>query len=615
MASQARAVLVEGDVSQALRSLALPMAFGIVFIIAVNLVDTYFVGRLGTAELAAMSFTFPVVSLVFSVAMGLSIGATSAVARALGAGDERAVRRLTTHAMLLAGLVVAVVSIVGILTQEAVFAMLGASEELIPLLVEYMTIWYAGAVFLVVPIVGNGVMRASGDAKTPALIMMLAALANLALDPLFIFGLGPVPALGLQGAAIATLISRAFTLVLTMYILTARMQMLELHWPNRRELARSWKTILSVGFPASVTNALAPIAAATMTAIIALEGSAAVAGYGIGGRIEGLLLIAPMALSSALTPFIGQNWGAHQLQRVAEALRMSNRFVVLWGAGVWLVLIVTGSFIVQAFSADADVIEAASTYLWLVPLSYGAHGLVSVTSSTFNAIDRAARSTVLSAMRSLMLAVPLAYTGGSIFGLDGIFAGIAIATAVSGLVALWWLRRAARTNVEPIPDTNEQRPPVPKANHLMRVDDDIEHAIDTLVDSVTTLDDITVRARPINTLGFYIGEFEIAHIHRDGHFDMRVPPSIHDQLIAEGRADHHRHQHDTSWVHVCVRGEPDVKSALWLLHLGQVFGRLYKCGSDDITPDLDALSPSQALRDAMIRAAERCRAQRVSRAA
>ncbi|MEM9490410.1 MAG: MATE family efflux transporter, partial [Myxococcota bacterium] len=425
--SDNRAALIEGDVSKALRGLAVPMMVGIVSILAVNLIDTYFVGQLGTAELAAMSFTFPVVGLVFSVAMGLGIGATSTVARALGGGDTRVVKRLTTHAMLLAVLVVAIVSGVGIATQRPVFELLGAEPELIPLLEEYMTIWYAGVILLVVPMVGNGIMRATGDARTPALSMMTAAVINLILDPLFIFGLGPIPGMGLQGAAIATLLSRVVVMFFALYVLTVRLNLLEFRLPPLGELLDSWRKILSVGLPAAITNILAPIAAAVLTAIVASEGSTAVAGYGIGVRLEGFLLIAPMALASSLTPFVGQNWGAMRTERVDQALVISRNFVLLWGAAAWLILLVGGGTVAGIFSDDPAVIGAAQTYLWVVPLSYGAHGLVSVASATFNAVDRALRSTWLSALRSLVLAIPLAYAGGQLFGLTGVFGGIAVA--------------------------------------------------------------------------------------------------------------------------------------------------------------------------------------------
>jgi putative MATE family efflux protein len=604
-----RASLLQGDVRTALRNQSIPMMFGLVFLLSVHLVDTYFVGQLGTDALAAMTFTFPVISLVMSISMGLGVGTTAAVARALGTGDTAAVRRLATHAVLLGVLVVAVISVLGIATQRAVFSALGADDTLLPLLEQYMTTWYAGALCVVVPMLLNSIQRASGDARTPAVIMMVLAVSNLVLAPLMIFGLGPVPALGIGGAAIATVSAQALTLLISVYFVGVRMKLIDLdrlRRPRLAEILGSWRQILGVGVPAAITNALAPVATALLTAIVASQGSAAVAGFGIGSRIEGMLLLAPMALAASLTPFVGQNYGAHQNERVVEGLRLARRFVLLWGLGAWLVLLVTASWVARVFSQDAAVVEAARSYLWLVPLGYGASGLVSVASAAFNAVDRAIRSTVLSATRSLGLAVPMAWIGGELGGMTGVLAGIAVATLVAGAVALLWLRvleaPAAATAGSAAGTAGE----APTAAALDRVRPGVERAIDALLDRVAELDDVAVRARPINTLGFYLGEREIGHVHRTGHLDLHLPPAIHDQLLTEGRAEHHRHVHEAAWISYRLEDERAVEGAAWLLRLAQTFGRLRR-EAPGAEADLDALAPSPALRLAMHESAVRCR--------
>jgi putative MATE family efflux protein len=287
------ATLIEGDVRSALISLAVPMSLGIVFLIALNLVDTYYVGRLGTEELAAISFTFPVIMLVMSATMGLGVGTTSAIARAIGSGDTRKIRRLTTHALILGVLVVALLSGLGLLTQRMVFASLGAERHVLDLVLEYMTIWLLGAAFLVIPMLGSGAIRATGDAKTPMFIMLGAAIVNGLLDPVLIFGLGPIPAMGLRGAALATLGARLLTFIAALWVLGPRLKMLEWHLPKLAELADSWRSILSVGIPAALTNMLAPVATGVMTALIATRGSAAVAAWGVDSRLEGLVLTCP----------------------------------------------------------------------------------------------------------------------------------------------------------------------------------------------------------------------------------------------------------------------------------------------------------------------------------
>lgn len=214
--------LTEGQVPLQLLALTLPMVWGIFAVLAFSLADTYFVAQLGTKELAAISFTFPVVTVLGSVAMGLGTGASSVIARAIGEGNRRQVQRLTTDSLLLSLLIVVFLASLGLATVDPLFAALGAGSELLPLIRDYMEIWYLGMVFLVIPLVGNSAIRASGNTLLPSLIMTLAAAANILLDPLFIFGWGPFPALGIKGAAIASTIARAGTLLTTLAFLHFR---------------------------------------------------------------------------------------------------------------------------------------------------------------------------------------------------------------------------------------------------------------------------------------------------------------------------------------------------------------------------------------------------------
>jgi len=586
--SDSRPNLLTAEPRQALISLAVPTLLGIVFILAVNLIDTYFVGQLGTDELAAMSFTFPVATLVTSVGFGLGVGTTSAVSRALGAGDRSTSRRLVTHGLLLGTVVVLVISLVGIATQDAVFRGLGAEPQLLPLLSEYMTIWYAGAIFLVVPMMGTGALRASGDARTPALVMAVAAASNAVLDPMFIFGFGPIEPMGIEGAAIATVISRALTLLVTFVILVRR-DVLDVHLPSPADLWVSWKQILSVGIPASISNAIVPVATAVMTALVASYGAASVAGFGIASRLESFVLIPGMALTAALTPFIGQNWGGHHPERVAAAMRIATRFVWLWGLGAWVVLLLVGDTVAGVFTDDHTVIDVAHTYMWIVPISYGTAGLVSVVSASFNAVDRAVRSTILSALRSLVLAVPLAFLGAAAGDVEGIFVGIAVASLITGGAAMLW-SRSMRSVKESVADPVEG----------LRLLGDRGGPITALVAAAREIDGLRVAPRPINTVGFYAGDHELGHVHASGHIDLHVPLEIHDALLDLGKCDHHRHLHEVSWITHRVDTEADVPEALWLLRLTTA---LYASVKEGRCPDAAALEALE-LEPALVEAAQ-----------
>ncbi|MDC3960645.1 MATE family efflux transporter [Polyangium jinanense] len=582
--------LLTDPIPKALVRLAVPMTLSIVLMMLAGIADTFFVGRLGPRELAVMSFAFPVIALVMSVAFGLNVGSAAAISRAVGGGDTGAARRLCTHAMLLALLVVAVLSALGMLFGADLFRALGADEPVVALLSSYMNIWFGGVVFLVVPMVGNGAMQATGDSKTPAKIMAVFAVMNVALDPLLIFGAGPIPALGLRGAALASVLARGVTMCISLWVLGARLELLDLHVPTARELFVSFRQILSVGLPAAVSNALTPISTALVTGFIARYGSDAVAAYGLGSRLDGLLVIPSMALSMALTPFIGQNWGAHREDRVAQALSLAQRIVVAWGAVVWTAMLILRRPLASVFSSDDEVLGMADDYLLILPLAYGATGIVAVTSSTFNAIDRAVRSTVISAMRGLFLALPLAVLGARIAGVRGLFVGLATATVTSAAVAVLWARAALGPKDNPAVSRTSEG--------IVGLEGAREAAIDELLAALDGIDGVVACARPINTIGFYLKGRELGHVHRNGHIDLHVPGPVHDQLLTEGRAVHHRSQHGTSWISHDLFGAADAREAVWLLELTTILARIGQRGGEVSAADREALatlSPSPSL--------------------
>ena len=226
------AKLIQGPVVRTLTSLAVPMMGGIFSVVAFNLADTYFVARLGTKELAAMSFTFPVTMILFGIAFGLMSGTTTIVSQAIGRGEPEGVRRIASDSLVLSFLVVLASASLGILTIRPLFYLLGASDEVMPLIEDYMTIWYLGIVFLIIPMVSNAAIRATGDTRAPALIMMLATGLNVVLDPILIFGWFGFPRMELEGAALATVIARACTMVASLAILHFREGMLDFKPPN-----------------------------------------------------------------------------------------------------------------------------------------------------------------------------------------------------------------------------------------------------------------------------------------------------------------------------------------------------------------------------------------------
>ncbi len=424
--------------------LAGPMVLGLLSVILFNVVDSFWVGRLGAAELAAMSFTFPVSLLVMAVSMGMAVGTTSVVSRFIGAGERERVRRLTTDALLLANGLVVLVAASGLLSIEPLFRALGASAEMVPLIRQYMVPWYLGVGFVVIPMVGNSAIRATGDTRTPSLIMMVAGLVNFVLDPLLILGIGPFPRLELMGAALTTVVAYAVTFVTAIWILHHREKMILWARPKLGEFLASARSILHVALPAIGTQLLLPLGSGVLTRMVAEAGPETVAGFGVGTRVEALALIGVAALASALAPFVGQNAGAGRIDRVRAAFTFSVKATFLYGLILWGLLAAFAEPIARLFNDHPDVVAATRSYLFIVPASFGLFGAMYIGSSAFNASGRPFHSATLIFTRLFVLAIPLAWAGSRLWGIAGLFGGIAAANALVGLLAMGMARRTFR---------------------------------------------------------------------------------------------------------------------------------------------------------------------------
>ena len=436
--------LASGPVGRHLIDMTVPVLFGIAMMMGQALIDAWFIGQVGVDALAAYSFGFPILMIVTSVAIGLGAGTSSVVARALGSHDRRRARRLSTDSIILSFLITAIIAAIGIVTIDPLFRMLGASEDLLPMIRSFMTILYLGVPFIVVGMVGMASMRATGDTRLPGKLMVIASVLNIILDPILIFGIGPIPALGLDGAALAALIARGAIFVGTVYLLRARLRLLVLSWPRREILFRSWRDILHVGLPAAGTNIIVPMGATIVTAMIASFGTEAVAGFGVASRIETMMLVLYYAMSSIIGPFVGQNLSAGKEARILRSLWLCTGFCIASGLVIAVLLAALSGVLPGLFSDDPAAIRVTRQFLWIVPISYGAYGMVMVMNAAFNGLGKPMPGVWVSLMRILVLYIPLAMLAQRFFGVAGIFAAYAIANIVTGVFAYAWARAQVR---------------------------------------------------------------------------------------------------------------------------------------------------------------------------
>lgn len=430
--------MLNAPIPSTLWSMTWPMIFGVLTLLSFNLVDTFFISLLGTESLAAIGFTFPVTFTIISLTIGLGIGTSAVIARKLGADDYEEARHCGSSALWLAASLVALLALFGFLFSQPIFSMLGASAEIQPLINQYMNIWFAGAVFLVLPMVGNSILRAAGDTKTPSLIMAAGGLTNAILDPILIFGWGPIPAMGMQGAAYASVSSWLIGFTAIIYLLVWRNKLIDPLPPSVKEFIKYARQLMKIGLPAASANMLTPIAMGILTAIVATHGAPAVAAFGAGARIESIASVVILALSMALPPFISQNFGAGKIRRVQEAYKTALQFVLLMQAVMYLCMLALLPLIQLAFARDAEVARVLALFVWIMPIGYGLQGWIILTNSSLNALHLPIQALWLSIIRLFVMFVPLSWLGNTFFGLPGLFAGGVIANVITAVIAYRW---------------------------------------------------------------------------------------------------------------------------------------------------------------------------------
>ena len=438
--------LLHGSVPAHLARLTLPSIGGMFAIMVFNLTDTWYVSRLGTDELAAMGFTFAVVMMVGALAIGFSTGSASIITRAIGAGDRAKARRTVSDGMVLTILATALISIAGYFSIRPLFSALGAQGRVLELVEVYMQYWFFGAIFAIMPPVCDSCLRAGGDMIRPLLVMCTCAIGNIILDPILIFGWGPIPAMGMKGAALATIISRAGGMIASLAFLHFRSRLIDWSRPHLSELLSSWKQILMLGIPAALTQALNPVAQGGYMRIAAgVGGVQAVAAMATGTRIENFVFIIAISYGIAIVPFVGHNFGAGAMDRVQQTRRLSNRIAPAYAAITLLLLLPSAGFFSNLFSTDETVVQMSRTYLIIAVLGHTGFYISNWMSQLLSVIGKPKPVMAINLSRVFLFLLPLCLLGSRLFGYKGLIGGIALGNTLAGLLAYLLTRRQLRS--------------------------------------------------------------------------------------------------------------------------------------------------------------------------
>lgn len=402
--------LTEGSIIKSLLAIAVPTVFTNLMHTAYQLVNTYWVGRLGAEAVAAISLSFPIIFLLISLGIGFSIAGTILVAQYKGKKDEAQVGHVATQTVALMLIVSLVCSMLGYFLAPTIIGLLGASPTVYPLAVSYLQVSCLGTVFLFSFFVFQSLMRGIGEVKTPMRVVFCTVVLNSILDPILIWGWGPIPAYGITGAAIATLISQSMATIIGLTILYRGKRGIRIRPQGFRFDLPLIKKMFFLGMPSSIEQSMKALGLTIMSFLVASFGTTIVAAYGIGIRLLTFVIIPAFGLSMATSTLVGQNIGAGKPERADQVARISVLigFCTLFTMGVLFFLFsrsLAGTFI----PGDLVVMEEAARFIRYMAIGFGFIGVQLILSGVFQGAGDTKTSMMFSIVALWMFEFPLSY--------------------------------------------------------------------------------------------------------------------------------------------------------------------------------------------------------------
>ncbi|MCG7497291.1 MATE family efflux transporter [Vibrio sp. Of7-15] len=435
-ASTSSSVAEHRRLSRQLFSMTWPMMFGILSLMSFQLVDSAFIGQLGVLPLAAQGFTLPMQMVVIGLQVGLGIATTSLISRVLGSGEIQRAQQLGGLVVITGAVAIFILSWLIWLLRGPILLLLGAPENVAPVIDDYWPVWLASAWTGAMLYFAYSLCRANGNTMLPGSMMVVTSLLNMAFDPLFIFTLD----MGLQGAAWATI--AAFGIgMLVVYPLVLKRQWMTLNWQGL-DIVPSIKELGHIMAPAMLSQLLPPISSMLATKLVAGFGATAVAAWALGSRVEFFSIVVVLAMTMSMPPMIGRMLGAKEIGSIRTLVNIAVKFILLFQLTIAAILFVLANPIANLLSSEASVSEVFSMHLVWIPFSLGPLGVCMLMVSVCNALALPMRALWISSLRLFVCFLPMIWLGTQLFGLQGIFIGATLGNIAAGIMA-WLLYQKA----------------------------------------------------------------------------------------------------------------------------------------------------------------------------
>jgi putative MATE family efflux protein len=447
--------LTSGPIAKPLFFLSLPIVITNLLQVTYNLADTFWLGQYSTVALAAITFGFPLVFLLISLGMGLSVAGSVLVAQYTGADETDEAEYAASQTMTFALLFSLLLGLAGFFLVEDFLALIGASGAVLPPATDYMEVVTLGLPFMFGFIVFIALMRGSGDTITPMLVMLGTVILNVALDPFLIFGWGPFPELGVQGAAIATVFSRGLAMVVGVGIMIGGRRGIQINVRDMFPDLAYARRLLRIGVPASIEGTGRAVSVNLLLVIVALFPTTVEAAFGVGIRVFSTIFMPAIAVDRGVETMTGQNIGAGKPDRAATANHFAAKASFLILAALGVVTFAVAPAVMRIFSDNPAVVAEGANFLRIVAPTFGFIGVVRAYSGGFRGAGKVLTAAGISILMLGLIRLPVAWFGAQAYGPSGIWASFAISNVLAGGIAYLWFRRGTWREADLTDDEGE----------------------------------------------------------------------------------------------------------------------------------------------------------------
>ncbi|MDD9177679.1 MULTISPECIES: MATE family efflux transporter [Aliivibrio] len=433
--SDQSAKFVQGSTMRHILVMSGTASIGLMALFVVDLLDMFFISMLGQVELAAaIGFAGTIIFFSTSVSIGSSIAMGALVSKSLGAKENDRAKQLASSTLVIAFIVNSIVTIIMFCFIPELLAMIGAKGVVAERAQAYLSILLPSTPIIAIAMAAGAGLRAVGDAKRSMLATLYGGLVNAVLDPIFIFGFN----MNVEGAAIASVISRLTVLIFSLYPLIVTHKLVTL--PQWKDIKHHTPAIFTIAIPAIITNTATPIGNAIVTSTLAPFGEDFVAGFAVIGRLIPVTFAVIFAMSGAVGPIIGQNYGAKRVDRVKETLRNSLLFSSVYCVFVSLILYLLQDQIIAWFSLVDDAALIMTTFCTVVAITFIFNGAMFVANTSFNNLGKPLYSTALNLSKATIGTLPFVYFGAQWYGGIGVLYGQALGNIVFGIISILVLK-------------------------------------------------------------------------------------------------------------------------------------------------------------------------------